>query len=271
LIRHNLAFTDYLAHPAVSKSLLDLFERAPKLAKAYLDGQYIRQETPAMRLGSLIHCAVLEPETLKERYAVAPECDRRTKEGKAVLEAFKEASQGRILVTPDNLDTAQRCADSVRAHPMAEAILAQGKSEVSVFAPLDGTDCKGRMDWLREDGIIADLKTTRDATPDGFGRSAATFDYPVQAGMYLDLVDQSGHLASDFVFIAVETSEPYLCATYSLTAEDIRRGRAIYRNRLAGYRACLEKNEFPGIGHDLITQLPLPSWWGYNVGVLPND
>ena len=39
--------------------------------------------TPAMILGELVHCMVLEPEKVPERYFIAPNVNGATKEGKA--------------------------------------------------------------------------------------------------------------------------------------------------------------------------------------------
>ena len=63
----------------ISKSGLDLLHKCPALYKRrYIDG--IEDEpTPAMIIGSAVHSLVLEPDAAD--FVVAPECDRRTKEG----------------------------------------------------------------------------------------------------------------------------------------------------------------------------------------------
>ena len=69
---------------AISASGLKLFMRSPAhYYAAYLDPNRVeRQPTPAMRLGTATHCAILEPTRFNAEYAVIPESiDRRTKEG----------------------------------------------------------------------------------------------------------------------------------------------------------------------------------------------
>jgi exodeoxyribonuclease VIII len=258
----------YFAHPAVNKSLLDLVGKAPSLAQAFLAGTYSREKTASMKLGSLVHALVLEPDTFSERYALAPEGDRRTKAGKEAFEQFLTESEGKDVITSSDYETAQAMAESVREHPSASLLLREGDPEVSVFAELAGTACKCRIDWLRPDGILVDLKTTKDASSSAFARSCASFDYPVQAAMYLDLTIAADVEATDFVFIAIESPPPYLCATYSLTWDDIAKGRALYQKRLEILNRCRETNDWPGLGNGLITTLKMPAYWGYDSGDL---
>ncbi len=70
---------EYHAHPAIgSTALRALIRSAEHYHAEYVACTAPRAETPAMRRGT----AVLEPEKWATRYAVAPECDRRTKAGK---------------------------------------------------------------------------------------------------------------------------------------------------------------------------------------------
>jgi len=73
---------DYHADPAVSASHLHAIAKSPQhYWSRFLDPQRQPVEpTAAMRLGSLVHCAVLEPEELHKRYAVC--LPRNTKAGK---------------------------------------------------------------------------------------------------------------------------------------------------------------------------------------------
>jgi hypothetical protein len=78
-----LTNADYHADPAISASHLKAVMQSPyHYWSRYLNPQRPTMEpTAAMRLGSLAHCAVLEPDELHNRYAIAP--DRRSNAGKA--------------------------------------------------------------------------------------------------------------------------------------------------------------------------------------------
>ena len=77
-----LSNADYHADPAVSASHLHAIARSPyHYWSRYLDPNRKPVEpTAAMRLGSLVHCAVLEPDELSQRYSVCG--PRNTKAGK---------------------------------------------------------------------------------------------------------------------------------------------------------------------------------------------
>jgi hypothetical protein len=85
------------------------------------------EPTSAMRLGSLAHCAVLEPDELSKRYAIAP--DRRSNAGKAA--AAEMSANGIEAVSEPEMALALNMADAVRQHPYAAALLADGKAEQS--------------------------------------------------------------------------------------------------------------------------------------------
>jgi hypothetical protein len=87
------------------------------------------EPTSAMRLGSLAHCAVLEPDELSKRYAIAP--DRRSNAGKAA--AAEMSAAGIEAVSESDMALALNMADAVRQHPYAAALLADGKAEQSRF------------------------------------------------------------------------------------------------------------------------------------------
>ena len=54
--------------------------------KAWLTAE--QEDTAALKMGRLVHLASLEPEVFDRTVRLMPECDRRTKEGKAIFEAF---------------------------------------------------------------------------------------------------------------------------------------------------------------------------------------
>jgi hypothetical protein len=244
----------YHADPAVSASHLHAIARSPyHYWSRYLDPNRKPVEpTAAMRLGSLMHCAVLEPDELLQRYGVAP--DRRTKAGKE--QAERMATEGMEAVSESDMALALSMASSVRNHPAAAALLAQGKAEQSFWwddLPT-GLRCKCRPDWYYG-ATVVDLKTTTDASPAGFARSVATFRYHVQASHYLAGL----HGAERFVFIAVEKTAPYAVAVYELDAEAMAAGNELRLRDLRMIADCRATGEWPGYGDDC-QALSLPKW-----------
>lgn len=244
---------DYHKDLAVSASHLHSVAISPlHYWKRYRDtNRPVVEPTAAMRMGTLVHCAVLEPVELALRYAIAP--DRRTKEGKA--EAAAMMARGIEPVSAADLETAIAIAAAVHAHPLAALLLADGQPEQSFWfndAPT-GLRCKCRPDWFNG-ATIVDLKTTTDASPRGFARSVAQYRYHVQASHYL-----AGTGAQRFVFVAVEKTYPYGVAVYELDAAALVRGEELRRHDLQVIADCEATGEWPGYGAS-IQPLSLPNW-----------
>jgi len=244
---------DYHADPAVSASHLHAVAASPY----HYWSRFINPDRPpsvqtaAMKLGSLTHCAVLEPDQLASRYGIAP--DRRTNAGKAAVAAMEAA--GIEAVTAPEMEQAMAMAASVRSHQAAAALLRDGKAEQSFWFDdiATGLRCKCRPDWYTGSTIV-DLKTTVDASPKGFAKSVAQWRYHVQQSHYL-----AGTFAERFVFIAVEKCYPYAVGVYELDADAVQFGDYERRNNLQTIADCRAISEWPGYGNT-IQPLSLPKW-----------
>jgi len=245
----------YHADPAISASHLHAVAKSPyHYWSRYLDPNRTPVEpTAAMRLGSLVHCAVLEPEDLMQRYAVAP--DRRTKEGKAAV--ARMAAESIEAVSESDMATALSMAASVRSHAAAAALLSRGKAEQSFWwddLPT-GQRCKCRPDWYSGSTVV-DLKTTTDASPAAFARAVASFGYHIQQAHYM-----SGLFGAErFVFIAVEKTAPYAVACYELDHAAVTLGRTMRDNAMEVIATCKAADSWPGYGDTSVQTLSLPGW-----------
>jgi PDDEXK-like domain of unknown function (DUF3799) len=219
------------------------------------------EPTAEMQVGTAVHCGVLEPDTFAMRIACAPDCDKRTKSGKEEWTAFATTNAGRIILSPDDFARARRCIDATRAHPAAAQLLLSAEIEISLFWR-DGrydVPCKARLDARNHGGII-DLKTTRDASPDGFARQIANLLYHVQGAHYFSGVE---HVLNEtpafFAFIAVENEPPHAVACYSLPGNAVLAGAHLMNRALERYRDALAAGAWPGYP-DTIQQIMLPKW-----------
>jgi exodeoxyribonuclease VIII len=259
-IRHDLTNAEYHASPAISKSGLDLIRKAPALYRWRQANP--TEQTPAMRLGTLTHTAVLEPHYFDQETITRPEgIDRRTSAGKADWAAFEIQAEGREIITGEEMAKLQAIRDAVHAHPAAaKALAGRPTIEQSIFWDADGIACRCRPDAVTQRGVIVDLKTTRDASPDGFAKSVAQYRYHVQAAFYSDGYRAAfGEAPRGFVFIAVETEPPYLVAVYVASETMTSRGRIEYQTDLDTFRECLASDCWPGYSSSPLT-LDLPKW-----------
>jgi hypothetical protein len=257
----------YHAHPAVSKSHLDLIARSPLHYWArYLDPDRVASEpTPAMRLGTALHTHVLELSKWDEQIAVAPgDINRRTKEGREQWAAFEAAAKRKTVITADDAAQVMAMGRAVLSHPAAAMLLGlPGKAETTHMwtDASTGLECKCRPDWLTDDGsIVVDLKTTKDASPRGFKQSVANYRYHVQAAWYLHGLEQAtGKRPDQFIFICVESTAPFACAVYAADAEMIERGHDQAMRDLAKLAVCRAADHWPSYSEQIET-LSLPGW-----------
>lgn len=177
----------------------------------------------------------------------------------------------RTVLSPEQWDQLHRMRDAVMAHPAAAGVLERGQN------------------------MVVDLKTTDDASLEGFGKSIANWRYDVQHPYYLDglrqALKQSGDQApvegaaelsaywvdqatgmlcrcrpdfwrgepKHFVFIAVEKRPPYAVGVYVLDEESVEIGRAQYRADLERFAECVRTDSWPGYG-DKIQKISVPAW-----------
>jgi hypothetical protein len=255
----------YHSGPGISQSALSVMARSPLHYWAkYLDPNREQTEpSAAMKLGSAIHTAVLEPGEFGRRYHVAPSVDRRTKEGKAEYQLALDNAEasGAALITYDDAKTCLAIAEQVRKHPTARKVFATGQAEMSCYwtDKETGLLCRCRPDWLSLP-IIVDLKSTDDASADGFQRSAWNYRYWMQAAWYMDGVEQAtGMRPEAFLFAAFEKAAPNACAFYFADQVMLDMGRREYRKLLRQLADCIATDTWPGYPAE-VRALGVPSW-----------
>lgn len=256
-----------------SKSALDRFARSPAHYLAWLRGAET-DETPALHLGKAVHCAMLEPARFDREYIAEPEwgpcranaelgvSTEQGRENKKRRDAWRAARAGAPTLTVDEARSIRGMVASVLAHPLASRMLEQGDAEVTLrwLDQPSGLACKARLDWLVPSlSMIADIKSTQDASPDGFRRSVAKYGYHRQDAFYRDGMRAIGAPVEHFAFVACEKEAPYAVAVYSLDVEAITAGERQTRRLLDSLAACCARGQFPGYP-DTIHTLSLPPW-----------
>lgn len=255
----------YHAHPALSSTNARRILESP--AKYRWAQTHEQEPKPAFDLGHAVHSKVLG---VGAQTVVIPEdvlASNRAVSTVAAQEFIAQArADGLIPVKQEVADEVDAMAEAVLAHPTAAILLGQfGNPEVSAFAidPETELELRARFDFLPAGGdtpVAVDLKTARDASPAGFTRAAAEHGYAIQRGHYMYVHQLAGDIELDgFVFVAVETTPPYLVGIHRLRSTWETRGVEKAREARLKLRDCLATDTWPGYG-DEIHSLTEPFW-----------
>lgn len=201
-------FREYQTIDAVNASTLKtLAQKSPRHYQHLLTHPV--EETDAMRFGTAVHAAILEPSKFAALYIRRPDdCDYRTNAGKAWRDEQQQA--GRIILTADEHQRLLDMRASVMDHATARSIIEGATVETTITwtDPETGIQCKGRCDIVNGN-ILADLKTTRDIRPRPFMFTSYQFGYHFSMAFYFDGLRANGIDVDRALLIAVETAAPH--------------------------------------------------------------
>lgn len=253
MIRHDMPAAEYHATAALNASTLKAVASKP-LAKVRYDLDH-RKHSPAFDIGTAAHSLILEGDASGLAIIDAP--DYRGKEARLARDAAY--AEGRTPLLPREHDAVRAMRDAVMGHEVARDLLTGHQPEVSVFADLYGQPCKARMDaWHPGRNLIVDLKTTADADPDTFDRTALNFGYHQQMAHYRDLVEVETGTRPRFLFVLVEKVPPYLVSVVELDELFDDLGRQKNKEAAAKWRRAKETDQWPG--YEGISRVLAPVW-----------
>ena len=269
---------EYFAAEGANSSGLKYILRSPAYYKERIDNP--KEPSWQMIDGTAIHCSSLQPEEYDKRYVVLPDnaplkptermiADPNPKPEIAsrvqFWNVFEKSAEGKTIVTQEKDQLYRRIGDLVQNHSELASILDNGKAEQAVFGvdPVTKKMCKCKPDFLAEVGgykIMLELKTTDDARPDAFIRTAYNFGYYTSAAFYCDVMGWAGLDKPDVYFIvAVERDAPHGLKIYEVSEEALEYGERQYRKALNLYSYCTDMQEWPNYDTD-IELLTLPGW-----------
>ncbi len=257
----DIPFADYLKYPSISSSGLSKLKRSPAHYQCYLTEP--QKDTPAKKMGKLIHAALLEPGTLKTKLAYLPEgLDRRTKEGKAQYLEFTEANAGKDIIDFEDYTNLENICEAAYKHTTLSALLKKGQNEISGFSidPITGVRKKIRIDKLLDNDMILDIKSTEDASLHGFKGSIGKYNYHIQAAFYLEVLGEiRAKVLSEFIHVAIEKEKPYGIGIYSLSDMSLATGSTLIRSLLDIYDNCMKTNSWPCYPNEVQT-IEIPNY-----------
>ena len=258
---------EYREHPALSRSSLWAIHDSPEKFKFLMNNP--PEPTDALLFGQVLHKIVLEPETFTQEFAVEPNVDKRTRDGREQYSAWLSSLGENVTAVPEKFYTkALEMSQAINNNKLAKALL-EGEHECCYFWNDDITDvqCKCRLDCLREIKgklIIVDLKTTTSSSSDKWIRDSLKFGYDMQTAMYSQGVEANYGIKPEFVFIVVEKDLPYSINIFKASEDYLNHGYDNFRSLIGLYKHCVDTNNWFGyLGeHEQINDLTLPAWLG---------
>jgi hypothetical protein len=123
-----------------------------------------------------------------------------------------EENAGKVIFNTEDWSRLSGAAVALSEEPRVQAILAEGKCEVSLFADTLDVRMKGKLDWVTPN-ITLDLKTFVQKQKKSIDKSVADAifyeEYYRQAYIYHGLRTLNGHGDTDFVMAFVESQPPH--------------------------------------------------------------
>ena len=229
----------------LSFSAIKSFSKSPSHFIRYKLKQV--KETAAMKKGSLIHCAILEPNEFENRYKVLskdmlpyPDKDFRNAENKAFKEQFESKclDEGIEIITPSEYEEAIKHIDLVKTNEIiSPKINGLIHKEKDVYFEFGGFNWKGYIDGIGTNYEL-DLKTVSDATPDKLKWKLNEEKYHWQHFLY----SQSNYVGSWFDFYNVFVDSEYGISLVKLSKENIYQAENELLKLLEMFKMCIEND-----------------------------
>tara|TARA_R110000824_G_scaffold148463_1_gene318269 strand:- start:1385 stop:2212 length:828 start_codon:yes stop_codon:yes gene_type:complete len=231
----NISDEDYFSQKeAISQSDIKNVLSSPA---DYYHMQHTNLDTPAINLGKRFHMLTLEKDRFYERYTGIPKCRKGSKEYKE----YQEQHEGKELIKEDDFRTLIRMRMDLELHPEAYRYLHNIKSREQAFfwnaesAYGHKVWARGKYDFITEDGILCDLKTTSDCSPSSMYWNIKKWKMHIQPAYYIDGLRALGENITGFRFICIETKAPYKVCVYEIDEDFINAGRELYKEGLDKY------------------------------------
>jgi len=259
-IYRGMSFAEYCAIPAVNQSTL----KEPTPAHYRYRVEHPQKQTAAMITGQAVHTALTDGiEAFKALYIMGGPVNDKTgrvygRDSQRFQDWLSAQPADKEYLTTEEWDTVCGIIQSLDEYPVIKSYIMDGSPDDNELTLVwrdeeSGLLCKARLDLFRAGReSIGDIKTSEDASQDGFQASLANYDYFRQGAFYVDgakscgLRDNQGRDITSFIFLCVEKTPPYAWAMYRLDDNDLALGRALNRADLLRIAECRRTGIWPG-------------------------
>lgn len=272
---------DLCIGPSISSSGLRTIEAKSPLhyyATSYLNpGRVGQTANDAFDFGRAAHTLLLGETGFRDQFVIRPAefKDYKTKAAQEWRNCVRDA--GKTPLATDDLTAIKAIAANLDAHPLARDLLRGQVEQSLVFRDeVTGVWIKSRPDVLPADGIVADLKTTTDASPEAVRKSILNFGYAMQAAVVGEAMKSVlGTDMTTFALVFVEKAAPYAVSIVEVDLDWIAYASRQVRRSIDIFAKCIETNEWPGYEGEPVVYMP--DWLRKrldeqtDVGLLPRE
>ena len=239
---------EYRAFPALNQSAAKHLLVSAAHYQAYINAPH--EETKALRFGTFVHSAILEPHTLNDLYATAPDVDRRTKDGKEQWAAFATANAGKTILDAEESATGHLVASFARLALKNHGVTFD-ETEVMYQVDYNGIPLKAAIDGVAGD-YLWDIKTTDDASAAGMLKAIRNYRYNLQAYWYRLVYElATGKRPLGFRFLFIEKSPPFACSICEIGPELMSWAVSDFEKAVNLYRECSASGVWPAYPDDV--------------------
>lgn len=164
ILQNDLSDSAYKQMEGINFSSFKHFFTSPSHFKWELEQP--NKDSDDLVIGNAVHCAVLTPNLLDKKYAVAPKVDRRKTEDKIIWNEFVALSQGKTVLTEEQWAVVASCSSSMLNNKYFKYVFDKNDElyvETAGNCEFAGSMIKGRIDlYNKTKNIIFDIKTCKD-------------------------------------------------------------------------------------------------------------
>ena len=262
-VAYNQSDFDYRRAEGVNQSSLKKILSSPAHYQAALKNRLI--PTPAMEMGTALHCLTLDGEKAFEaQYILKPDGIKlNTKEGKE----WKAGVGRKKVLAAGGKDDPWNSVWGMDKSLKRLAYFDPSQpdyikhNEVSVYWEWFGVQCKARLDRVDiENGIVLDLKTTDSIEPEIFTKKVIGLGYDFQAAFYARAAEVAFGKPFRFVFAAVERKDPFTVDLFEVDDEMMEEAMNKCDLAVKKYSECEASGQWPN-RDATIRKLSYPSWY----------
>lgn len=197
-------------------------------------------------LGRAVHTLLLGEDGFRDDYAIRPSefKDWRTNAAKEWRD--EQIAAGKAVLVPENLEQIEGMANRVINDQTFIDHLRGRIERTIVYRDRTGVWVKARPDSIPADRIVADLKTTKDASERGCLNAIKTYGYHMQMALIGTALEEvTGERVTDHVLLFIEPKRPYAYNIKPIDNQYIWYGQRQNRAALNIFSECLESGFWP--------------------------